>query len=488
MTESNVKRKVLLGAFWLFLEKTGSTILEFFVSWVLARFFLSPSDYATAGLITIFIGFSGIFIKNGFNMALIQKKDATEKDKSSVFWLSLIISAVFYLILFFTAPLIAKFYNKSTLTALMRVEATVIILDALSIVHTSILEKTLSFKFIFAKTIITTIISAAIGLTFAILGFHEWAIVYQTVAMSFVGTVMLWIFAKWKPKFQFSRESIKSMFGFSSKLLASGVINNIYQNSLPAAMEKLYDQGSLGYFNKAKTIPTKISDTVNASITSIVFPSLAEFQNDKKRVKEMTRRFIITGCFLTFALMAGLVAVAKPMILFIYTDKWANSILFMQFACVACALAPIDSANLQAIKALGRADIYLKLELIKNGIGIFVLGGTMLLTHKLEYAIYYALVAKTVTTLISVFVNAFPSRKLMDYSIKEQIKDVLPQLLLAIFMCIVVWSVTLLRLPNIVTLLIQVPLGIIIYLGLAKLLKLDCLEYLMNIIKARKKK
>lgn len=487
MSETNVKKKVLRGAFWLFLEKTGMTIMEFAVSWVLARFFLDPSDYATAGLITIFIGFSNIFIKSGFNHALIQKKEITQKDKSTVFWLSLGIAVFFYILLFILAPVIANFYGKPILVQITRIEALVLILDALSIVHTSILEKALSFKRIFAKTILTTVFSTTIALVLAISGFGVWALVFQTVATSFFGTVFLWIFSKWVPSFEFSIRSLKSTAGFSTRLLASSLINNVYQNALPAAMEKLYDEGSLGYYNKAKTIPTKISESVNATVTSIVFPSLAEYQNDKKQVKEMTRRFIVTGCFLTFALMAGLIAVAEPMILFIYGEKWAKSIMFTQFACIACALQPVDSANLQAIKAFGRTDIYLKLELIKNGLGILILGTTMFLTHDLAMGIYYALIAKTIASIITVFINAFPNKKLMDYSIAEQAKDVMPSLLLATFMCICVWSVTLFKLPNIVTILIQVPLGILIYVGLAKLFKLECFNYLVATLKEKRR-
>ncbi len=483
MEEKSVKSKVLRGAFWLFMEKGGLGIVEFIVAWILARFFLDPADYSTTGLITIFISLAGIFIKGGFNYAIVQKKEITEKDKSTIFWLSLSIAAVCYVLLFIFAPFIAKFYDKPILTAVLRVEAVVLIFDALSIVQTALLERALEFKKLFLKTVVTVFASAAVGILFACLGFGLWTIVAEAVTVSVVGCVMLWIFAGWTPKPIFSKDSLKQSSGFSLRLLVSNLINNLYSNALPFVMDKLYANDTLGYYNKSKTIPAKISDSVNSTVSSIVFPSLSKCQSDPKRVKEMTRRFIVTSCFLTFSLMAGLIAVAKPMVLFIYTSKWENSIIFMQFVCISYALSPINSANLQAIKALGRSDIYLLLEVIKNGIGIVLLGLTMFFTRNIETGLYVVLAMQALISVICVVINAFPNKKLMDYSVLEQIKDVLPSLLLAITMGVIVWSVTLLGLPNFVTLIIQVPLGVIIYVGLAKLFKMECFEYLLTLLK-----
>lgn len=481
--EKNVKSKVLAGSFWLFMEKGGLGIIEFAVAWVLARFFLDPSDYATVGLIAIFIGFSNVFVKSGFNYSIIQKKDLNEDDKNTVFWVSTVIGVFFYIILFFAAPFVAKFYAKPILKPVMRVEAVVLIFDALSIVHSSLLEKELAFKKICIKSIVTAVFSAAIGLTLAIMGAGLWTIVAQTVSTSVIGCIMLMILSKWMPKFSFSRKSFRESFGFSSRMLTSGVINNVYCNALPIAMEKVYEENSLGYYTKAKTIPTKVSELANSAVTSIVFPSLSNYQDDKKRIKEMTRRFIVTSCFLTFALMAGLIAVAKPLILFLYSEKWAGSIVFMEFICVSNALTPINSANLQAIKALGQSRIYLKLEIIKNGIGIILLALTMIFTRKLPGAIYYVLAAQTIISFICVVINAWPNRKLMDYSVVEQIKDVVPSFLLATVMCIAAYSVTFLGLPNWLTLIIQVPVGALIYVGGAVLFKFECFTYLWNTAK-----
>lgn len=483
MDDKNVKSKVLHGTFWLFMEKGGLGIIEFIVAWILARFFLDPIDYSTVGVIAIFVSFSNIFIKGGFNYALIQKKDLDEKDKSTIFWISVGFAVVFYGLLFVFAPLIASFYNKPIVCSILRVEALVLIFDALSIVQTSLLERNLEFKKLFVKAMITVLVSAAVGIGMATAGLGPWALVGQTLSMSVVGTICLWFMSSFKPKLVFSKESLKSSSGFSLRLLISNIINNVYSNALPAAMDKLYAPDTLGYYNKSKTIPAKISESVNATITSIVFPSLAQFQNEPKKIKSLTRRFIVTSCFLTFAIMAGLIAVARPMILFIYTSKWENSIVFMQFVCVSFALQPINSANLQAIKAMGRSDIYLKLEIIKNVIGIILIGLAMFFTRNIEYGLYIVLAVQTIISIICVVINAWPNKKLMDYSILEQIKDIVPSLLLAIIMGVAVWSITLIGLPNIVTLLIQVPVGILLYLGLAALLKLECFSYLVDTYK-----
>jgi len=494
--KSNMKGTVLAGFFWRFMEKGGTAVVEFIVQTILARCFLSPQDFSTVGLISIFINISNICIQAGFNTALIQKKDADDDDCSSVFFLSLGLSVIFYVALFFCAPLIASFYGNAQLVLILRVQALTLITGAFSTVPTAILTKAMDFKKIFYRTVGATLCSAVVGLTMAFAGCGLWTIVGQNLTVNIVGTIFLWFSVKWRPKRVFSKEKIKSLFGFGGKILGSNLINTLYANIVPIFMEKFYQgSGTLGYYNKARTIPEKLTDNINGTISTVIFPSLSSIQNDKQRVKELTRRFIVTSSFVMFAMMAGLIATAKPLVLLWLTEKWAFSIPMLQLVCITYAFIPINSANLQAISAMGRSDIYMKLEIIKDTIGVVLLGGAFAASHFLKLGgkgIILVLATQAFISLISVIANAIPNKKLLGYSLGEQLKDILPSLILAITMGIFTWCFTLLNLPNWLTLIIQVVFGISYYFGIAYLFKFECLSYLLatvkEIINKRKKK
>ena len=478
-----MKSRVLSGAFWLFMEKGGLGFVEFAVAWVLARFFLSPSDYSTVGLISIFISFSNIFVQGGFNTAIIQRKELDDEDCSTVFWLSLGVSLLFYGLLFILSPYIAAYYERPVLTSILRVQSLTLIFGALCVVQTALLTRRMQFRSIFLRTGLATAASAVFGISAAVMGFGVWTIVIQTVSVSLIGCIVMWFSVDWRPSFKFNFAKLKDLFGFGSKILASNIINCAYSNALPVVMDKLYTKDTLGFYNKARTIPTKLGEAINATVSNVVFPSLSACQNDPTRIKELTRRFIVTSSFVMFAIMAGLIAVARPMILFVYTEKWAGSIVFMQFVCISYAFMPLNSANLQAIKAMGRSDIYLILEIVKNGIGIALLAASMFFTRNTEYSLYIVLAVQSFISILCVAINSFPNKKLMGYSFGQQIKDILPSLLLAVFMGAAVYSVTFLELSHLITLLIQLPLGIIIYFGAAYLLKFECLTYLTAALK-----
>ena len=484
--KTGLKGAVLAGFFWRFMERGGTSLVEFVVQTILARWFLSPEDFATVALISIFINISNICIQAGFNTALIQKKDTDDDDCSSVFLLSLGLSIVFYIILFFCAPLIASFYDKPILTAVLRVQALTLIMGAFSTVPNAILTKRMEFKKIFYRTIGATVCSAVVGLVMAFNEFGLWTIVGQTLTVNFVGAIFLWFSVKWRPRLVFSKGKIRSLFGFGGKILGSNLINTVYANIVPLFMEKVYAGGTLGYYNKARTIPEKLTENINGTISTVIFPSLSTVQNDKVRVKELTRRFIVTSSFIMFAMMAGLIATARPLVLLWLTDKWAMSIPMMQFVCISYAFIPINNANLQAISAMGRSDIYIKLEIIKDTIGVVLLGGAFAVSVFCglgEKGIFLVLAVQALISVISVIVNAVPNKKLLDYSLKEQFCDILPSLTLAIVMGVLTWAITLLNLPNWLTLVIQLVFGVTFYLGTARILKFECLSYLMSTLK-----
>ena len=482
--DTSVKNKVVSGTAWLFFEKTSISILEFIVAWVLARFFLDPKDYTLVGICAIFIAFANIFSQGSFNIALVQKKTLGEKDAPTVFWLSMGVSLALYWGLFFAAPLISSLYGKPELTVIMRILGLSLIFDAFSAVQTALTTREMKFRRIFIKTAVAAIVSGGCGIAFAAMGFGVYALVIQAVVMSFTGSVVLFFITPWKPSFRFSGRSLREMGEFGVSMFTSNVLNNVYSNALPLMMEKIYAANTLGFYNKAKTLPTKIGEAINSTLSGIAFPSLSSYQTEPEKAKALLRKFISVSSFVVFAAMAGLFAVSEPLILFIYSDKWAGSVVFMRFICVSCAFLPVDSANLQAIKAFGKGNTYLVLELIKNSIGVLMIAGGMILTRGLGISLYVVLGIQIGVSLICVFINAFPNRKLIGYTFKELLSDVVPQLALALVMGAAVFAVTFIGLPSWLTLIIQVPLGILIYFGGALLFRLRAMKNLMTFAKS----
>ena len=488
--DASVKKKVAAGTAWLFFEKAGLGIFEFAVAWVLARFFLDPRDYAIVGVCSIFIAFANLFSQGSFNIALVQKKTLNEKDAPTVFWLSLGVSLALYALLFFGAPAISSLYGKPELTGVMRLLGLTLIFDSFATVQTALLTREMKFRKIFVKTAVAAVLAGAAGIGFAALGFGMYSLVIQAVVLSFSGALILFIITPWKPSFRFSGSSIREMGIFGVSMFTSNVVNSAYTNALPLAMEKIYAPDTLGYYNKSKTIPQKIGEAINSTISGIAFPSLSKYQSEPEKAKELLRKFITVSSFVMFAAMAGLFAVSRPLILFIYSDKWAGSIVFMRFVCVTCAFLPVNSANLQAIKAFGKGETYLLIEVIKNALGIAMIACAMIFTRNLSWGLYAVLGTQIVVSVICVFINAVPNRKLIGYTLREMLGDILPQLILALAMGAAVYAVTLLGLGNGLTLLIQVPLGILIYFGGALLLRMKSMKSLVdfakNLIKSKK--
>ncbi|MBP1587429.1 MAG: lipopolysaccharide biosynthesis protein [Clostridia bacterium] len=486
---ASMKARAVTGAVWLFMERGGVGVIEFIFAWVLARYFLMPEDYALVGICALFIAFAGLFTQGSINYSLIQKKDISEGHKSAVFWVAAASALILYAVMFFAAPWIAGLYEKTVLVWLLRIQGLTLLFDSFCVVQAALLTREMRFKVLFAKTAMTVTLAGVTGIVSAALGLGVWALVLSTCVASFTGCIFLWIACRWRPGVRFRLKALSEMLGFGSAMLASNIINNVYASALPLLMEKLYPADTLGYYNKSKTIPGKVSETINTTVANVAFPSLSAFQEDPGRVRDMMRRFIKVSSFATFAVMAGLFAVAKPMILFIYSDKWANSVVFMQFICVMSIFLPMDSANLQAIKAFGRGGAYLLLEVIKNVLGFGALIAALLLTGGMGITgLYIVMAVQTAVSFICTGINASFGKKLMNYSVFQQLRDVLPSLLLAAVMGAAVYSVTFLRIPYIVMLLIQVPLGVAIYFAGAKLFKMDSLEYILDILKDKLRK
>lgn len=476
MSDKSLKKKTLGGFIWRFAERCGAQGVQFVVSIILARL-LMPEAFGTISLMMVFINILSVFIDSGMGSALIQKKDADDLDFSTVFYFNLFMCSFMYLILFLCAPLIAEFYNNSELTLLVRVIGLSLLFSGVKSIQQAYVFKNMLFKNFFFSTLIGTVISAVVGITVAYKGYGVWALISQNLTNNVIDMIIIWCLVKWRPKWTFSFERLKGLFSYGWKLLASALLDTGYNQLRALIIGKVYSTADLAYYTKANNFPSIIITNVNSSIDSVLLPLMSSVQDSVESVKGMTRRAMKTSIYVMAPLLMGLAACGQSVISILLTDKWLPSYPFMVIFCITYVFYPVHTANLNAIKALGRSDLFLKLEIIKKVVGITAI----LITFKISVmAMAYSLL---VTSVLSQIINSWPNKKLMNYSYIEQLKDILPGILLAAFMGGCVYCVNFLHLNNWLTLIIQVPLGVIIYIGLSALFKLESFIYVLNMIK-----
>lgn len=476
--KEDLSSKVIGSLFWRFAERVGAQGVAFIVSIILARL-LAPEVYGTIALVTVFIHILNVFVDSGLGNALIQKKDADDLDFSSVFYFNVIICCGLYLLMFFAAPFIASFYNDNTLTPVIRVLSLTLVISGVKNVQHAYVARTMQFKRFFFATLGGTVGAAIVGIYIAYKGYGVWALVAQQLFNTTVDTIILWITVKWRPKKMFSFDRLKGLFSYGWKLLVSSLLDTGYTELRQLIIGKKYTSADLAYYNRGNTFPHLIIDNVNTSINSVLFSTMSQVQDDKKRLKEMTRRSMKTSTYIMAPLMMGMAFCAETIVRLLLTDKWIECVPYMRIFCITFMFYPIHTANLNAIKAMGRSDIFLRLENIKKIIGLAILLVSMWFG---VMAMAYSLL---LSTFLSIIINSWPNRKLMNYSYKDQMKDIMPSVLLAVVMGMCVYCIQFLELSNIVTLIIQIPLGALIYILLSHVCKIEAYSYLIHMIKQR---
>lgn len=483
--ESN-KSVVIKSLIFKFMERCGYQGIAFIVQIVLARL-LDPTDYGVLTLLTIFINISQVFVQSGFNTALIQRKDVTKKDYSSVFYLSISIALLLYAVLFFLAPFIADYYDMPQLKQVLRVMALILIPGAFNSIQNAKIAKEMKFKQLMYCTLGAVIISGVVGITMAYMGFGVWALVGQQFSNQVSICIIMLLVVKWRPMAVFEISRIKVLFSFGWKLLCSALLDTIYSELRSLVIGKKYNAATIGYYNRGKQFPQLIINNVNGAIQSVMLPALSKEQDNKTKMKTMMRRSIVTSSFIIFPIVMGLAVIAEPMVSLILTDKWLPCVPYLRVYCFIFAFYPIHSANLQTLNAQGKSDKFLKLEIIKKTYGIVVL---LITVFCFDSPLAIAL-GGAVTTFISCFVNASPNKKILNYSYFEQIKDILPSMIISVIMGLVVYCVLFFNLSSWLTIIIQISVGVVVYIGLAEIFKLECYCYLKNMIfgflKKRKK-
>lgn len=468
-----MKETVIASMIWKLMEGCGVQGIQFIIQIVLARLLL-PKDYGLISLVTIFIAIANVFVQSGFNTALIQKKDADEVDFSSVFYLSLGVATIMYTLIFFGAPLVSDFYNESSLTIVLRVLAITLFFGAFNSIQNAVVAKSMQFKKLFLSSLGASLISGIVGIMLAYLGLGVWALVFQQVVSQVSITIILWFTVKWRPKLVFSIDRVKELFNYGSKLLASSLIDTLYMNLRNLVIGKIYTPDILGMYNRGQQFPQLIVTNINGSIQSVMLPTLSSEQDNKERVKSIVRRSIVTSSFIIFPAMVGLAVISEPIVKILLTDKWLPCVPFLQIFCFTYALMPIHTANLQAINAIGRSDIFLKLEIYKKVMGITILIITI------PHGVYAIALGGIISSIISSFINAYPNLKLINYSYKEQLEDIIPSAIISLIMGIVIYPIKFINMVPIVILMLQIVIGVIVYVIMAKIFKLECFIYLSS--------
>ncbi len=476
MTDHNLKLRVLISLFWKLMERSGTQVIQFIIQIILARMLL-PKDYGLIALIVVFTSIASVFVQSGLNTALIQKKDADEVDFSSVFYLSFLVAFLIYIILFSVAPFIATFYEEAQIIPLIRVLSITLFLGAFNSIQNAVVARNLQFKKLFFSSTGAILISGAVGIYMAYTGFGVWALVGQQISNQLLVTLILWFTVKWRPQLQLSLGRLKILFSFGWKLLVSSLISSIYSDIRNLIIGKIYNHAMLGFFNRGQQFPLLIVANINGSIQSVMLPVLASQQDNKLRVKDMMRRSIVTSSFVIFPMMVGLAVIAESLVKILLTDKWLPCVPFIQIFCAVYAFWPIHTANLQAINALGRSDIYLKLEIIKKTLGFSILAVSVF------YGVYAIALGQVLSGVISTFINAYPNKKLLNYSYIEQWNDVMPSIILSLVMGAIVYSIKWTGMSVWATLIFQILVGIIAYSWMAWIFKLESFRYLLTTTK-----
>lgn len=478
MQGEGMKKKVIFGFFWRFSERIVAQSISLIVSIVLARLLL-PEDYGAVALVMVFITIADVFVNNGLGNALIQKMDADDIDFSSVFYINIIIGIVLYLVLFLIAPLVAEFYHMPVLQPGLRVLAIRIPIASINSVQQAYVSRNMLFKRFFWSTLFGTMISGVVGIILAYHGAGVWALIAQYLTNTCIDTIVLWITVRWRPKLICSWKRAKKLISYGWKLLVSGLLDTGYRQLRTMIIGKLYTSSDLAYYNQGDKYPNLIVSNVNTAIGSVLFPAMSQYQNDREKVKQMTRRVIQVSSYVMWPLMIGLGVIAEPMVSVILTDKWLNCVPYLRIFCFTYGLWPIHTANLQAVNAMGRSDLFLKLEIMKKGIGLIALLISMRIS---PLAMAASLI---VTDIIATFINTSPNLELLKYGYFEQLKDLLPSFAMAMGMAVIVYPISFLKISDIYIMILQIVTGGLIYLLESIIFRNPAFLYFKETIKNR---
>lgn len=432
MHQESLKNKTIKGVGWSAADALLGQGVTFIVGLVLARL-LSPDEYGLIGICLIFTTVLNGIVDSGFSNALIRKKNVTDEDYNTMFTTNMAISIVLYVLLFISAPFVSDFFHRIELIALVRVTGLILFLNALSITQVTILTKNIDFKTKTKASLVSAIISGVIGIAMAFMGYGVWSLVTQQLSKQLLYTLCLWVLNKWWPKFTFYKDSFKYMWGFGWKLLASGILNNVWNQLYQVVIGRCYTSSTLGHYTRANECASIFSSNLTTIIQRVTFPVLSELQDDKKKLLVSYRKLIKVSMFVTVICMFALGAMAEPMIYSLIGPQWHQAATFLPFICITMSLYPLHAINLNMLQVQGRSDLFLYLEIVKKIITLIpIFIGAFV-------GVYWMLCASIFTGFIAFLLNSWFTGKFLNYSSWQQLKDVLPSYLIALFIGFIVY-------------------------------------------------
>lgn len=432
----SLKNKTVKGVVWSTLERFSVAGVNFVFGLILARL-LMPSDYGAIAMLAIFMAIAQTFIDSGFSNVLIRKQNRTETDNATAFYFNIGVGLVAYFLLYLVAPYIAQFYNASILTSLTRIMGLNLLFNSLCVVQQALLTACIDFKTQAKISLSAAIVSGLVGIGFAYAGYGVWALAIQSVLASIIRTILLWILAKWRPKARFSKQSFHSLFGYGSKLLASGLLDTIYNNLYTIVIGKRFSAATLGVYSRSDQWANFLAVNITGILQRVTFPVLSTIQSEDERLRTNYRKFLRISGFVVFPLMIGLAAVASPLTRFILTDKWVDSIPLIRILCFALMLYPIHAINLNLLQVKGRSDLFLRLEIYKKILGVATLCVTI------PMGITAMCAGRVFTSWVALVMNTYYTGKLIHLGFFQQLKDYMPTLLNSFVMGTIVYVVTL---------------------------------------------
>lgn len=476
--QENLKAKTVSGMIWSALQRFGTMGISFVSNIVLARL-LTPDDYGCIGMLAIFITVSNTFVDGGFGSALIQKKDVTQKDYSTIFWWNLFLSVVLYGVLFISAPAVSRFYNIPLLESVLQVQGVVLIINALNIVQTNQLRKSINFKRLATIYIVSHIVAAALAIVLAYMGWGVWALVAQQIVASSITSIMLWVMNRWMPSLCFSVESFKQLFSFGGFVLASNLINTFCNNVQGLLIGKFFNPATLGYYTQARKLEEIASHSLSGITDQVSYPVLSKLQSNKYAMISAIRKLLLSLAFITFPLMLILVLVAEPLILFIYGEKWLPCVPYFQILCVAGMAGSLYSVNMRSIEAIGKSKEMFLVTVIKRFVGLSaIVIGLML------YDIKGVMIGIVFNYWFSYFVNITMVSKYVGYKWKQQLKDLLPIVLVSLFAMLLSLFIVKIIGVNLIyfNTLIKLFIFVVVYMIISYIFRLEAYKTVLNIV------
>ena len=474
----NLKDKATKGVIWSAVERYSLQGVQFLLQLIIARK-LTPHDYGLIGMLAIFMALSQVFIDGGFSNALIQKKDRTEKDYCTVFYINAGISVFIYMLLFFGAPLIASFYNQPLLTPITRIYSLNLIINSFAAVNKVKLTVNVDFKTLSKISLGAALLSGAAGIACAYNKMGVWSLVVQQLLNSIITMLLSFYYVKWRPALQFSKDSFHRLFKFGSKLLIASIIHSLYENLYNLFIGKKFTSATLGLFTRAQQFTNFAGSNVSAILKRVSFPVLSEIQDDDERLMSAYKKYIKTSTWATFPMTLGLCGIAQPMVIVLLTDKWAGCIPYLQILCFGMLWDCVTLVNLNLLYVKGHSDWVLRLEIIKKSIAFTIL------FISLGFNMYVICLGKALYSIIALYLNTYYTKKLFNYGFWAQMKDLLPQLSLSLLMlgcCLLVSNV----IPDpTIALIASLSTGVLVYIGGSHLFKLYGYVELCQIIRTK---